>query len=129
MSDPTKGEWNVESCHGSVDVYHEISTELSLGSYGVVADTLNRDYRIGPEEDEANARILAASKKLFAYAECQEAADLYDRDGSGFTKKQLHDVLSRHGFQGNIDFTHYGCLSFIRDLRTAALAKARGALS
>ena len=50
------GHWTIE-----VKIVH-----YSADPYGVVADTLNRDHRLGPDDDAANARLLAAAPDLLS---------------------------------------------------------------
>ena len=73
---------------------------------------------------DANGQIIAAALELFAYAECQEAIDSYDKDGSGFTRPQLEAVLVKHGFEPPI-VTRRQVNDFAIGFRDGALAKAR----
>ncbi len=70
--------------------------------------------------DEAEQRDA-----LLSFAESQEAIDLYDTSGNGYTRLELEAVLVRHGFTPPI-VTHRQTVDFVRSLRDAALAKVRG---
>lgn len=64
MIEHTKEPWEVErKCDGD-QVWFNIEAPmmgaLKSGRPGVVADTLNRDHVISPEEDQANARRIVA---------------------------------------------------------------------
>jgi hypothetical protein len=48
-------------------------------SYGTVSDTLNRDYRISPDEDAANARLIAAAPELLE--QCKKALAAWEGTG------------------------------------------------
>lgn len=49
---------------------------------GPVADTMNRDYRIHPDEDRANARLIAAAPDLLdALIECHNLLALRGLEG------------------------------------------------
>jgi hypothetical protein len=72
MSEHTKEPWELEhqperQCDGTPD-HHRIIGQVMGYRTGVVADTLNRDHVIDPEEDAANARLLLAAPALFAVA-------------------------------------------------------------
>jgi hypothetical protein len=68
----TPGPWEADHCTepSPNPGYFQIDAPLPSGlrTYApyTVADTLNRDFRISPEEDEANARLIAAAPELLA---------------------------------------------------------------
>lgn len=70
MLKPTEGKWEAEHKRSEPTPamgdpgYWIVQGDVLDGSYGVVVDSLNRDYRISPEEDRANALLCAAAKDL-----------------------------------------------------------------
>lgn len=69
----TPGPWKVDDApspfkYREGEHYHEIVAPTPLGINNkypyAVADTSNRHYAIDPEEDRANARLMAASTRL-----------------------------------------------------------------
>ena len=69
----TRGPWEEDHCtdHGEQEAgYFQIDAprpkELTSKFRYTVADTMNRDYCISPEEDRANAALIAASPELYA---------------------------------------------------------------
>lgn len=70
-----EGEWEIEHHKNSVGDYHDVFGEVANGQLGVIADTMNRDYRITPEEDARHARLIAAAPDLLEAAE--NAAEVF----------------------------------------------------
>lgn len=72
----TKGRWEAEfrSDRPSEPGYWVVIGEVMRDCFGPVADTLNRHHCISPEEDEANARVLAAAPELLKRAKIMLAA-------------------------------------------------------
>jgi hypothetical protein len=70
VSEPWESEWHkAEGESSDGPGYWTIDAIVMKGSptsYGTVADTLNRDYRISPEQDEAHARLIAAAPEMLA---------------------------------------------------------------
>lgn len=70
MSAHTQGQWEAvrhKSEPPSVaddPGYWTIDGEVLAGKFGAVADTLNRHHCISPDEDRANAKLLAAAPDL-----------------------------------------------------------------
>lgn len=65
----TPGPWDFDGCTengkpstGENRRYHQID-----GSRGTVCDTSNRDYRITPDEDAANARLISLCPTMAEY--------------------------------------------------------------
>jgi len=54
--------------------YWTIEGKIVGERYGVIADTLNRDHCISPEEDRQNAKLLAGSRRLLAASKAAAAA-------------------------------------------------------
>ncbi len=65
MSEFTPGLWDTESHHDETGDWYSVEADY-LGKNRVVADTLNRDCVIDPDEDRANARLIAAAPDLLA---------------------------------------------------------------
>jgi hypothetical protein len=66
MAGCTSGPWEAEYQRGewpSDPGWWSIQAPM-VDRHGVVADTLNRDHVISPEEDAANARLIAASPRM-----------------------------------------------------------------
>ena len=64
----TPGPWEFDSGKDGGSRYQIINGQLPKGINGdfgyPVADTMNRHHCIAPEEDEANARLIAAAPEL-----------------------------------------------------------------
>jgi hypothetical protein len=73
---PIKGPWEAEhhksESPASFDDpgYYSVDGIVLDDKWGVVADTLNRDHRISPDEDRAHALLIAAAPELLAL--CRE---------------------------------------------------------
>ena len=69
----TPGPWELDSAKDADGRYFIINGQAPKGineDFGYpVADTLNRHHCISPEEDEGNARILAAAPEMFKLLE------------------------------------------------------------
>ena len=62
-SEHTPGPWRVEREGDRKSEWHSIEAPLG-GRYGSIADTLNRDHVISPDEDHANAHLIVAAPEL-----------------------------------------------------------------
>lgn len=100
------------------------------------------DYHASPEEQQANARYIAAAwnacealstealeggvvGKLLAYTECQEAWDEYIVWPSAEALETLNAALSKAGLGPHPHIAKHTDAA-LKNLRTAALAAARG---
>lgn len=84
----TPGPWDFDGCSdtgkpssGDNCRYHQIDAptpeHLATSFHYTVADTMNRHHCISPEEDSANARLIAAAPELLAACKAQhEALDI-----------------------------------------------------
>jgi hypothetical protein len=102
MSQHTPGPWEAE-LHAERPSLHEkrhwtIEAKI-LDRYGAVADTLNMDYCIDLEEEEANARLIAAAPDLWQSAVA--AASIIDAIQATWNehspehiRSQLRDLVS-----------------------------------
>lgn len=70
----TKGPWSIDHClehkqkddPGYFQIDAPVTCELTRKGFGyTVADTMNRDYCISPEEDRANAQLMASAPALY----------------------------------------------------------------
>jgi hypothetical protein len=95
MTKPTDGVWSVEFKKDRDSEWCEIVGAIINGRDGVIADTLNRDHCITPEEDRANAKLLAASRKMLnALDRCQRMlAELEVIMEAGITHSKVMDCL------------------------------------
>jgi hypothetical protein len=65
----TPGPWESDLHLDEGDTWRTIEAEIpGVKRFGTVADTLNRDCCIDPDEDRANAALLAAAPRLLAEA-------------------------------------------------------------
>jgi hypothetical protein len=64
----TKGQWEAEfrTDRPSEPGYWVVIGDVMRDCAGPVADTLNRHHCITPEEDEANARLIATAPRMLA---------------------------------------------------------------
>lgn len=69
----TKGPWSIDHClehkqkddPGYFQIDAPVTCELTRKGFSyTVADTMNRDYCISPEEDRANAQLIASAPDL-----------------------------------------------------------------
>lgn len=64
----TPGPWELDSAKDGDGRYQIINGQLPKGINGdfgySVADTMNRHHCISPEEDEANAKLIAAAPEM-----------------------------------------------------------------
>jgi len=124
MADWLFGPWETEH-HRPVPRdaepgYYTIeATEPRTNRGGVVADTLNRDCIIGPDEDRQIARLIAAAPALLAVAECSEAWDQWSYGRSD--KATMEAVFVRYGWDGTV--THP---KWLDTFRRAAIHNAIG---
>lgn len=69
----TLGPWEADRAKDRDCPYHQIDAPTPAGLNRrfpyTVADTLNRVASITPEEDQANAHLIAAAPEIFAVAE------------------------------------------------------------
>lgn len=67
----TPGPWEIDGAKDHEHRYHEIIAPIPTHREATsefnftVADTLNRDSRISPDEDTANAHLLSAGPELY----------------------------------------------------------------
>jgi hypothetical protein len=65
----TPGPWEAEQAHERQDLWWDIEGAmpkgLTPGRYNI-ADTMNRHHCVSPDEDRANARLIAAAPELLA---------------------------------------------------------------
>lgn len=103
MADEWEAEWHKSDQPAMRDDpgYWTINGEVTPKRCGVIADTLNRDHCISPEEDRRNVKLMAAAKGLLAackkmlplleHAEyCESCAD----DGNGPRLRQRRRDLA-----------------------------------
>ena len=62
----TPGPWEADYCPSEDRIGFYSIEALITHRHGPVADTMNRDYCISPEEDRANARLIASAPELLA---------------------------------------------------------------
>jgi hypothetical protein len=92
MSNHTPGPWEAE--HLEKAGYWAVEAQIpGLKRSGPVADTLNQDHCIDPEEERANAHLIAAAPLLLDA--CEAALSYFDRQGEGpaMTSLQMFETL------------------------------------
>lgn len=104
----TPGPWEWREHAEREETHHDIVGPLPIGLNPllrryVVADTMNRHHCVSPEEDHANAHLIAAAPELY---------------------EALEDMMGLVGVQ--ISAGHYEeCCARVKKAQSA-LAKARG---
>jgi hypothetical protein len=99
MSAHTPGPWQAE--HEQCDPkpfpddpgFFAINAPI-LNRYGPVADTMNRDHCISPDEDRANAMLIAAAPDLLVAL--HELLSLYRTQfGDNSTTTKAHNAIAK----------------------------------
>lgn len=109
----TPGPWNNHQGDDIYCVYAESGKKIcSIEPVDIVG--WNAVHR---EEADANEALIAAAPDLFVVALCEEALDM--------PHNQAIEILERYGWS-HADRFERPASEFVRDLRRAAIAKARG---
>lgn len=75
-------------------------------------------------DDAANAYLLAAAPDLLAVLRIEEALDLYETPGNGFTADELEAVAVANGYPHRDNLV--GLDRWVKEARRAALERAQG---
>lgn len=90
----TKGQWEADfhTDLPSEPGYWVVIGEMMTGVYGPVADTLNRHHCISPDEDRANAKLIAAAPDLLQAAR-DVVKENFDAPSGRMAKAKAWDAL------------------------------------
>jgi len=92
------GPWELDSAKDGDSTYQIIHGQLPLGikgDYGYpVCDTMNRHFCISPDEDRANARLIAAAPDMLEALEriCAEAESWHSVHGHSRDSVQCDSI-------------------------------------
>lgn len=125
MSNHTPAPWTIRELQPDNDGEQEPSFRIEGEStLFLIVTPCSDGFVFG--QNEANARLIAASPDLLAACECQQARDHYKADFvglRGFSPTEYLAALRRHGYaKDTLDETD----EFIAGLRDNAIARAKG---